>query len=137
MTNETATAENPRYADGADDGSRYTSFEAFWPYYLQEHGNPKNRTLHMFGTSASLGVVGVALLRRKPALLPLALVAGYAPAWVGHFFIEKNRPATFKYPLWSLRGDFRMNRMMWSGELHNELRRLGLHEATGEETVDA
>ena len=58
-----------------------------------------------------------------PLLALLAPVAGYGPAWVGHFFFEKNRPATFTYPLWSLRGDFRMYRLMWLGRMTPELER--------------
>jgi hypothetical protein len=108
------------------DVPHFESFEAFWPYYLQEHGNAANRRLHQLGTTAALATVAWAALRRRPGLVPLALVAGYAPAWVGHFLVEHNRPATFTYPLWSLWGDFRMNRMMWEGTLNAELERLGI-----------
>ena len=62
-------------------------------------------------------------MKRKPALLPLALVAGYGAAWVGHFLVEKNRPATFQHPLWSLRGDFRMWGKMIRGTMDREVER--------------
>lgn len=108
---------------------RFQSFEEFWPYYLREHSDPTNRRWHQFGTTMALGVVATAIVRRKPAMIPLALLAGYGPAWVGHFIVEKNRPATFTYPAWSLIGDFKMNGMMWTGQLDAELQRLGLIEA--------
>jgi hypothetical protein len=102
----------------------FTSFEAFWPYYLQEHGNALNRRLHQAGTTAALATAVAAVALRKPALVPLALIAGYGPAWVGHFKVEHNRPATFTYPVWSLMGDFKMNALMWSGKLEAEMQRL-------------
>jgi len=73
--------------------SDFQSFAEFYPYYLQEHGNPTCRRLHVVGTTLLL------------VLLP---VVGYGFAWVGHFFFEKNRPATFKHPWYSLMGDFVM-----------------------------
>jgi len=100
---------------------RYRSFEAFWPFYLSQHLNPTSRRLHFGGTCLALGVVGAAAFLKTPALALLALIAGYGPAWVGHFFFEKNRPATFQYPLWSLRGDFRMAWRMARGTLGPEL----------------
>lgn len=98
-------------------GERYQTFEAFWPYYLSEHRDRSCRMLHYVGTSTALLVVAYSLLTLQPWFLPLALVAGYGGAWVGHFLIEKNRPATFTYPLWSLRGDFRMLRLFVTGQL--------------------
>lgn len=98
-------------------------FEAFWPYYLGEHRLPASRALHYVGSIAGPVTAALALLT-QPWLLPLALVAGYGPAWVGHFILEKNRPATFTYPLWSLRGDYRMLRLALTGRLDAELHRL-------------
>ena len=77
------------------------------------------------GTSAALLTMGASLFL-GPQLIPLALVAGYGPAWIGHFFFEKNKPATFQYPAWSLRADFRMYAMTWTGRIADELRQLGL-----------
>ena len=102
---------------------RYRSFEAFWPFYLSQHLNPVSRGLHFGGTCLALGTVASAVALADPRLVPAALVAGYGPAWVGHFFFEKNRPATFQYPLWSLRGDFRMAWRMLRGALGPELER--------------
>ena len=105
---------------------RYTSFEAFWPFYLSQHSNRTNRGLHLFGTSlAWVAAIGLCL-RGAGAWAPLCLVPAYALAWVGHFVIEKNRPATFTYPAWSFRGDHRMLRLFLLGRLGNELVRNGL-----------
>lgn len=102
---------------------RYRSFEEFWPFYVLEHENKLNRRLHFIGTTSALAVLGAALIKKNPALIPLALVAGYGPAWVGHFIIQKNRPATFKYPLWSLMGDFRMWGKTLRGTMDREVER--------------
>ena len=100
--------------------TRLKSFEEFWPHYLGEHLNPTNRALHFIGTSLVylIVVAGVALSARWFIAAPLV---GYGLAWVGHFFIEKNRPATFTYPLWSLRGDFRMHARTLTGRLRADL----------------
>jgi hypothetical protein len=85
----------------------FGSFHEFYPYYLSEHSHPTNRRLHFAGTTLVLVLCVLApiLDLRLFAALP---VAGYGFAWVGHFVVEKNRPATFRHPLWSLMGDFRM-----------------------------
>src|SRR5262245_25924178 len=87
---------------------RFQSFEEFWPFYVREHSNKYNRRLHFVGTTLALACVAGGLLTKKRWLLALAPVAGYGCAWIGHFLLEKNKPATFKYPVWSLRGDFKM-----------------------------
>lgn len=84
------------------------TFREFWPYYLNEHSNPLTRRLHFVGTTLSLCLLGYAILKREPIWIFAALMAGYGPAWVAHFFVEKNRPATFKHPVWSLVADFKM-----------------------------
>lgn len=86
----------------------FADFDEFYPFYLGEHANRSSRRLHVIGTVSAILLVVAAVLLRRPSLLPLALLVGYGFAWVGHFFFEKNRPATFKHPLWSLRGDLRM-----------------------------
>ena len=88
--------------------SEITSLRAFWPFYLGEHRNPLNRWLHAIGSLAGLGFLGTAIATRNPYLIPAGLVCGYAFAWVGHFVVERNRPATFKYPLWSFLCDWRL-----------------------------
>ena len=102
---------------------RFQSFEEFWPFYVLEHANKTNRVLHFAGTSAALTILAAAAIKRKPALIPAALVAGYGCAWIGHFLVEGNRPATFKYPLWSLMGDFKMWSKMLRGTMDREVER--------------
>ncbi len=99
------------------------TFEGFWPYYLGEHLHPTNRALHFIGTSLVYGMVALALVQ-SPRWLAVAPFVGYGFAWIGHFFVERNRPATFTYPLWSLRGDFRMHARMLTGRLRLDLDRI-------------
>jgi hypothetical protein len=103
---------------------RITSFGEFWPFYVGEHRNPVCRTLHYFGTSLGLLTLLTALFQSSLWLFPLALVFGYGPAWVGHFFIEHNRPASFRYPLWSLLADFKMLSLAVRGRMSAEVTRL-------------
>lgn len=100
-----------------------TTFEAFWPFYLGEHSLPSTRWMHFVGTSVALGLLVTAVAQARPLLVLGALVSGYAFAWVSHFFIEKNRPATFTYPLWSFVSDWRMWALMLTGRLGAELAR--------------
>jgi hypothetical protein len=100
-----------------------TCYAQFWPYYLQEHARPATRNIHFAGTGAALFFVGAAALTANVWFIVLALVAGYGPAWFAHFAVEKNRPATFTYPLWSLVSDFRMAWFWVTGRLGNELRK--------------
>jgi hypothetical protein len=101
-----------------------TTFEEFWPHYVHAHRNPVNRGLHYVGTTAVIGTVAAAAVTLNPAWLLLAPVVGYGPAWVGHFVFERNKPATFQHPLWSLRGDFRMYGLALRGRMHQELERI-------------
>ena len=96
---------------------QYKSFQEFWPFYLGEHSKPATRFLHGAGTFSAVAVLIAVVVLGKWWLFPLALVPGYALAWVGHFFIEKNRPATFTYPLWSFMGDWKMLGLMLTGRL--------------------
>jgi hypothetical protein len=102
---------------------RIETYEEFWPFYVREHSDPTNRRLHFVGTSASIALMAAALLRRKPVHLLHALVAGYGGAWIGHFVFQKNKPATFKYPLWSLFSDFRMWGKTVMGQMEEEVAR--------------
>jgi hypothetical protein len=102
---------------------QFQTFEDFWPHYVREHAQPLTRRLHFVGTVSALGCVAGALLTRRFRYLPLALVAGYGPAWIAHFFVEGNRPATWQHPLWSLRGDFRMFALMCIGQMDAEVER--------------
>ena len=102
------------------DETRYASFREFWPLYVREHSLPATRRLHFVGTLAALItlVVAVAVDWRWLWLVP---VAGYGFAWYSHFFVERNRPATFTYPVWSLAGDFRMFWLMLNGRMDAEV----------------
>jgi hypothetical protein len=86
----------------------YRSFKDFYPFYLSEHSNAVSRRLHFAGTSIALVLLITAFAAREWWLLGLALFQGYAFAWVGHFFFEHNKPATFRYPAFSLMGDWRL-----------------------------
>ena len=88
--------------------TRFTSFADFYPFYLNEHANRTCRRLHFVGSCIALVLLSAALWLHAWWPVPVALVQGYAFAWVGHFFFEHNRPATFQYPLWSFMGDWRM-----------------------------
>lgn len=87
---------------------RYASFEAFYPFYIREHANQTCRRIHVVGTSLVIAAFLAFLATLNPWWLLAMPLVGYGFAWVGHFVFEKNRPATFKYPLWSLMGDFRL-----------------------------
>ena len=87
---------------------RFKSFEAFYPYYIHEHSNRTCRRIHIVGSAVVLGILVLAVVTLNPWWLLAMPVVGYGAAWVGHFFFEKNKPATFQYPLWSLMGDWRM-----------------------------
>jgi len=95
----------------------FKSFGDFWPYYLGEHSKPATRLLHVIGTISAFAFVVVVIAIGKWWLFPLALVPAYALAWTAHFFVEKNRPATFTYPLWSFMGDWKMLALMLTGKL--------------------
>ena len=96
---------------------RFISFSEFWPYYLSEHSRPATRLLHYIGSLAGIAVIVALIAWGKWYLFLLAFVPGYAMAWIAHFFVEKNRPATFTYPLWSFIGDWKMLAMMLTGKL--------------------
>ena len=88
----------------------FRTFEEFWPFYVKEHQKKATRILHFVGTTGAMACVAGGLLTKRRWLLALAPVVGYGPAWISHFFIEGNRPASFKHPLWSFRADL----VMWS-----------------------
>jgi hypothetical protein len=100
------------------------SFEEFWPQYVHAHRDPRNRALHYLGTTAVLGTFAASALTLNPAILLALPVVGYGPAWIGHFVFEKNRPATFDHPLWSLRGDFKMYFLALRRRMGSEVERI-------------
>ena len=85
---------------------KYTTLKEFYPYYLDEHQNPTSRILHFIGTGLIFLILGIGLITGKYVLLLSIPIVGYGFAWVGHFFFEKNKPATFQYPFYSLASDF-------------------------------
>lgn len=87
---------------------RYQSFREFYPHYLSEHSRKGTRVLHFIGTTGFLIFVLAAFISAFWWFLLAGVVFAYGLAWVGHFFIEKNKPATFQYPLWSLMSDFKL-----------------------------
>lgn len=97
--------------------TRYQTFREFYPFYQKEHSNSTCRRLHFAGSSIVLLLLATAMVTGELALLWLLPVVGYGFAWVGHFFFEHNRPATFKYPLFSLMGDWVMFRDMLTGRV--------------------
>ena len=86
----------------------FKSFSEFYPFYLSEHSDKLNRRLHFTGLLLALIVLVIAIITQKWILLILLPIFGYGFAFLGHFFIEKNKPATFKYPLYSIMGDLVM-----------------------------
>ena len=96
---------------------RFNTFRDFYPFYLSEHRHPVCRRLHFIGSALVLAAIGAAIVTRNAWWLAAVPVAGYGFAWVGHFFFEKNRPATFTYPLYSLLGDWKMFGDILTGKL--------------------
>jgi hypothetical protein len=96
---------------------RYQSFREFYPFYLSEHANQTCRRLHFVGTMLVIAFLATAILSRNAWWLLGALVAGYGFAWIGHFFFEHNRPATFTYPVYSFIGDWVMFKDLLTGKI--------------------
>ncbi|WP_420431710.1 Mpo1-like protein [Hyphobacterium sp.] len=108
----------------------YTTYGEFFPYYLQEHARPATRYFHYAGSILAIIVLTYAIASGNLWLLLLVPVSGYFFAWISHAFVERNKPATFTYPLWSLRGDYHMLVLAISGKLNAELERAGVGRRT-------
>ncbi len=100
---------------------KYKTFSSFYPYYLTEHADSKNRVLHFIGTMLLLFALLAGLATGKWFFFAMVPILGYGFAWVGHYFIEKNRPATFTYPLYSLASDFLMFWHILTGQIEKKL----------------
>ncbi|PVV03533.1 hypothetical protein BB560_001986 [Smittium megazygosporum] len=99
---------NPQYTKLGYNPKGYSSLSEFYPFYLGEHSNTTCRRLHVIGTTIGLFSLSYCLYNGMYSKIPLAFIPGYAFAWAGHFAFEKNRPATFKHPFYSLASDFRL-----------------------------
>ena len=108
----------------ANRADRIKTFEDFWPYYVQEHRAAGCRLLHFIGSALGLVCLVSTFVTGNLWFIPLGLALGYGFAWVGHFFVERNKPATFQYPLWSFRADWRMWRLMLLGRMREEVERI-------------
>ena len=100
---------------------KYKTFWSFYPYYLTEHGDFKNRVMHFIGTALVIGCLVAGIILRNWWLIAVIPLCGYGFAWVGHFFIERNKPATFTYPLYSLGSDFVMFWHIITGQLPKKM----------------
>ena len=101
----------------SDQERKYASFAEFYPFYLGEHSDRTSRRLHFIGSSLAIVFFGMFIASFNPLWLVAMLIAGYGFAWTGHYFFEHNRPATFKYPLYSLAGDWRMYWELLTGKI--------------------
>jgi hypothetical protein len=101
-----------------------TRYSEFWPYYLSEHAQPGTRAIHVAGTVLAFAALVLAVIDRNLWLLAAVPVLGYGPAWAAHFFVERNRPLTFRYPFWSLYSDLRMAGLFLSGQLEREVEKV-------------
>ena len=106
---------------------RFSSFDEFYPFYLGEHRDRRCRILHYVGSALVLLMAGIAVASGNYLLLLSLPVIGYGFAWAGHFGFEKNRPATFQYPIYSLLGDWVMLKDAVTGELDSKLKQLDPH----------
>jgi hypothetical protein len=111
--------------DSTSNEGRFTSFAEFWPFYVQEHSLPATRWVHFLGSTLAVVLVIVAIVWQWWWLLIAVPLVGYGFAWASHFGIEHNRPATFKYPLWSLAADWKMWLLMLGGQMGKEVERVG------------
>lgn len=100
-----------------------SNFATFWPVYVRAHCQPGTRVFHLVGTLTGWALLVAAVAMRRWWWISFALVAPYALAWISHFFVEHNRPATFEHPLWSWWADQKMVALMLTGKMGDEVRR--------------
>ena len=106
------------------DSDRIATYAEFWPFYVREHSKRLTRVLHFAGTSIGIVLLVWSIASGRWFFFPLFFVVGYAFAWFAHFVVERNRPATFRYPLWSFISDFRMMWFMITGRMNGEVERV-------------
>jgi hypothetical protein len=108
---------------------RIGSYREFWPFYLRQHARAETRLWHIAGTATASVLLLMAAATFNYRLFLAALIAGYGPAWLAHAVVEKNRPATFRYPLWALFSDYRMTAAWATGTLGAELHKAEVTES--------
>ena len=101
-----------------------TNYAEFWDFYVYEHSHPMTRLLHFIGTTLGIALLVFFVARGQWYFFPVFFVTGYGFAWYSHFFIEKNKPASFRYPFWSFISDFRMIGFMLVGRMSAEVARV-------------
>ncbi len=106
------------------EDERIATYAEFWDFYVAEHSQPLTRLLHFVGTSLSLVLLVWMFRTGNWFYFPLCLIVGYAFAWTSHFFVEHNKPATFKYPWWSFISDYKMVFYMLTGKMNHEVERV-------------
>jgi hypothetical protein len=106
------------------EDERIKSYQEFWDFYVREHSQPLTRYFHFVGTTLGLVLLIWFIRNGTWYYLPLSLTVGYAFAWFSHFFVEHNKPATFKYPFWSFISDYKMVWFMLTGRMDAEVTRV-------------
>lgn len=101
-----------------------TSYAEFWDFYVYEHSRPLTRVLHLLGTSLGVGLLIFFVTRGQWYFFPVFFIVGYGFAWFAHFVVEKNRPASFRFPFWSFISDFKMIGFMLTGQMSAEVVRV-------------
>lgn len=100
------------------------NYSEFWDFYIGEHSKPLTRALHFAGTTIGFTLLVLLILSGRWYYFPVFFVVGYGFAWLAHFVVEKNRPATFKYPFWSFISDLKMAWLMITGRMGGEIERV-------------
>ncbi len=113
----------------AEPVEKYTNYKAFWPFYVSQHRQSANRRLHFVGTLLVILLFAWGMF--QPWAFALLPICGYGFAWIGHYFFEKNQPATFRYPIYSLIADFHMFGLMCLGRMERELGRMQILSSDG------
>jgi hypothetical protein len=96
---------------------RVQYYQDFWPFFLEQHSKPLTKKLHFIGTLTGLFLAVFGIIRGEGFWILLAPIVGYSFAWYSHFFVEKNRPATFRYPIWSFISELRMTWLVLRGKI--------------------